>query len=106
MARKWSRRAEKLKRRRGRIVQHGTQQRGSVERGKEIAAVHSEKYGKLLVSKGYCCKPRWSIGYKPFAQPPENLEFDVWVGPALDDSCWTVPKPLGPSEQDSREDTR
>ena len=22
------------------------------------------KYGKLLVSKGYCCKPRWSIGHK------------------------------------------
>jgi len=68
-----------------RIVQHGTQQRASISRGKEIAAVHSEKYGKLLVSKGYCCKPRWSIGFKPFEKPPAYLDFDVWVGPALDD---------------------
>jgi predicted dehydrogenase len=68
-----------------RIVQHGTQQRASVGRGKEIAAVQSGKYGKLLVSKGYCCKPRWSIGYKPFEKPPAHLAYDLWVGPSLDD---------------------
>ncbi len=79
------RKAVEAARKYNRIVQHGTQQRGSVKRGKEIAAVHSEKYGKLLVSKGYCCKPRWSIGHQPFAKPPKHLDFDVWVGPALDD---------------------
>ncbi len=68
-----------------RIVQHGTQSRSSQSWGKIIAAIQSEKYGKLLVSKGYCCKPRWSIGYKPFKQPPTHLDFDLWAGPALDD---------------------
>ena len=64
-----------------RIVQHGTQSRSS---GKAALAalVKSGKYGKLLVSKGYCCKPRWSIGFKPVEEPPSNLDFDLWLGPA------------------------
>ena len=66
----------------GRMVQHGTQQRSSQGRANEIAAVKSGKYGKLLVSKGYCCKPRWSIGYKEPGAPPAHLNFDVWLGPA------------------------
>lgn len=66
----------------GRVVQHGTQQRSSQSRADEIAAVHSGKYGKLLVSKGYCCKPRWSIGFKNVEAPPETLDWNIWVGPA------------------------
>ncbi len=66
----------------GRVVQHGTQQRSSVERAREIAAVQSGKYGKLLVSKGYCCKPRWTIGTKPTSAPPTELDFNIWLGPA------------------------
>jgi predicted dehydrogenase len=65
-----------------RIVQHGTQSRASNGWARQIAAVQSGKYGKLLVSKGYCCKPRWSIGYKPIKTPPKNLEFNIWLGPA------------------------
>ncbi len=65
-----------------RIVQHGTQQRSSQKRANEIAALQSGKYGKLLVSKGYCCKPRWSIGFKPLTDPPAHLDFNLWLGPA------------------------
>ena len=65
-----------------RIVQHGTQNRSSQGKANEIAAVQSGKYGKLLVSKGYCCKPRWSIGHKPVATPPKELDWDLWLGPA------------------------
>jgi predicted dehydrogenase len=65
-----------------RIVQHGTQSRASTEWRKQIAAVQSGTYGKLLVSKGYCCKARWSIGFKPIEEPPANLHFDLWLGPA------------------------
>jgi predicted dehydrogenase len=65
-----------------RIVQHGTQSRASNGWAHQIAAVQSGKYGKLLVSKGYCCKPRWSIGYKPIKTPPNTLEFNIWLGPA------------------------
>jgi predicted dehydrogenase len=76
------RRCVEAARRYGRMVQHGTQQRSSAGRAAEIAAVQSGKYGKLLVSKGYCCKPRWSIGTKPVADPPKTLAFDLWLGPA------------------------
>jgi predicted dehydrogenase len=65
-----------------RIVQHGTQSRSSGGCAKQIAAVQSGRYGKLLVSKGYCCKPRWSIGFKPYEDPPEHLDFNLWLGPA------------------------
>jgi predicted dehydrogenase len=66
----------------GRMVQHGTQQRSSESKANEIAAVQSGKYGRLLVSKGYCCKPRWTIGSKPVEPPPSHLAFDLWLGPA------------------------
>lgn len=66
----------------GRVVQHGTQNRSSGGKAREIAAVQSGKYGKLLVSKGYCCKPRWSIGNKEITTPPSGLDFNLWLGPA------------------------
>ena len=66
----------------GRVVQHGTQQRSSSERASEIAAVQSGKYGKLLVSKAYCCKGRWSIGNKPVQVSPAGFDFNLWLGPA------------------------
>ena len=65
-----------------RIVQHGTQQRSDGGRARQIAAIQSGKYGKLLVSKGYCCKPRWSIGFKKPEAPPATLDFNLWLGPA------------------------
>jgi predicted dehydrogenase len=64
------------------MVQHGTQQRSSGGRAAEVAAVQSGKYGKLRVSKGYCCKPRWSIGTRATGQPPKGLDFGLWLGPA------------------------
>jgi predicted dehydrogenase len=76
------RRAVEAARKYGRIVQHGTQQRSNADRANEIAAVQSGKYGRLRVSKGYCCKPRWSIGQKAPEAPPSDLAFDLWLGPA------------------------
>jgi predicted dehydrogenase len=76
------RRCIEAARRNDRMVQHGTQQRSGESRANEIAAVQSGKYGKLLVSKGYCCKKRWSIGRKDTTSPPEQLAFDLWLGPA------------------------
>jgi predicted dehydrogenase len=76
------RRCVEAARKHGRMVQHGTQSRSSQSRANEIAAVQSGKYGRLLVSKGYCCKPRWSIGYRKPGPPPAHLAFDLWLGPA------------------------
>ena len=65
----------------GRIVQHGTQQRAGGG-ARWAALVQSGRYGRLLIAKGYCCKPRWSIGYKPLTAPPPELDFNLWLGPA------------------------
>ena len=65
-----------------RIVQHGTQSRLSAGRMRMVAAARSGKYGTLKIAKGYCCKPRWTIGFKPVETPPETLAWDIWLGPA------------------------
>lgn len=64
------------------VVQHGTQQRSSGSRAREIAALQSGKYGKLLVSKGYASKPRWSIKHKSTKPVPSGLNYNLWLGPA------------------------
>lgn len=66
----------------GRVVQHGTQRRSDAGMARQIAALQSGRYGKLLVSKGYCCKPRWSIGRKATSTPPGGFDFNLWLGPA------------------------
>jgi predicted dehydrogenase len=71
-----------MARKNGCIVQHGTQSRASGSWAKAVAAVASGKYGKLLVSKGYASKPRWSIGFKETKEPPPELDFNLWLGPA------------------------
>jgi len=64
------------------IVQHGTQSRSDSGWHKQIAAVASGKYGKLLISYGYASKPRRSIGFAQPEDPPPELDFDIWLGPA------------------------
>jgi predicted dehydrogenase len=66
----------------GCVVQHGTQSRSSSSWADQVAAIASGKYGKLLVSKAYASKPRWSIGFKENKQPPAELDFNLWLGPA------------------------
>ncbi len=65
-----------------RIVQHGTQSRSKESVAKLASLVQSGKYGKLLVSRGLCYKPRGSIGFKPDATPPAELDYSIWLGPA------------------------
>ncbi len=69
-------------RRYSRIVQHGTQGRSSRDWALAVAAIRSGKLGKLLVSRALCYKPRVSIGTKPVTPPPEQVAFDLWLGPA------------------------
>lgn len=69
-------------RRYDRIVQHGTQARSDPNWINQVAAVRSGKYGKLLIAYGYAGKPRKSIGIKPTKEPPKELDFDIWLGPA------------------------
>ena len=63
-----------------RVVQYGT---GSGGTGDGIVPLVKEgTYGKLLVSRGLCYKGRASIGFKEPADPPPELDFDIWNGPA------------------------
>ena len=71
-------------RRHDRIVQHGTQSRASKEWARLAEVVKSGKLGKLLVSYGLCYKPRKSIGEKPVAPPPKEVDFNLWLGPAAE----------------------
>jgi len=71
----------------GRIVQHGTQNRSNGQWAEVAQIVKSGQYGKLLVSRGLCYKPRFEkplgdIGFKPDSTAPENLDFNLWTGPA------------------------
>jgi predicted dehydrogenase len=71
-----------------RIVQHGTQSRSEKSWAKAVAAVHSGKLGKLLITRALCYKAgggestRGSIGWKPYKTPPKELDFNIWLGPA------------------------
>ncbi len=73
-----------------RIVQHGTQSRSSKGWARQVAAIAGGQYGKLLVSKGAASKGsatgRWSIGFKPIQDPPTNLDYNLWLGPAVEQS--------------------
>ena len=65
-----------------RIVQHGTQGRSDARWARSCAAAQSGKYGKLLVTKAWASKVRWTIGFKPIKEPPKELDFNLWLGPA------------------------
>jgi len=67
----------------GVVVQHGTQQRSSSGRAAMIKAIRDGKFGKLKIAYGYCCKPRGGIGHKPFSDPPDHLDWNLWRGPAV-----------------------
>lgn len=70
----------------GVVVQHGTQRRSSGGEAGLALAIKDGKFGKLKISYGYCCKPRGGIGHKDVATPPDNLDWNLWRGPAnIDD---------------------
>ena len=66
-----------------RVVQYGT---GAGSLGDGIAALAKRgTYGKLLVSRGLCYKGRGSIGFQKPTTPPKELDFNLWLGPALEE---------------------
>ena len=66
----------------GRVVQHGTQSRSDHDWALAAALIQSGKLGKLLISRALCYKPRGSIGFKPNTTPPSEVDFNIWLGPA------------------------
>ena len=66
----------------GVVIQHGTQRRSDAGIAGLHEAIKSGKWGKLKISYGYCCKPRGGIGTKAVGDPPKNLDWSLWQGPA------------------------
>ena len=64
------------------IVQHGTQNRSLSKWSNLANEIASGKNRKLEVALGTCHKRRGSIGFKDTKNPPSELDFDVWTGPA------------------------
>jgi predicted dehydrogenase len=64
------------------IVQHGTQSRSEANWNNTIAAIHSGRYGRLLVSRALCYKLRNSIGTRANSDAPAEVDFNLWLGPA------------------------
>lgn len=73
-------------RRHGRIVQHGTGSRSSLEWARVVESIRSGQLGKLLVARGLCYKRRNSIGFQKASTPPAGLDFNLWLGPAAERS--------------------
>jgi predicted dehydrogenase len=66
----------------GRVVQHGTQQRSSPRVTEAVAALRDGIIGEVLVAKAWNVQLRPSIGHARPVQPPNSLDYDLWVGPA------------------------
>lgn len=69
----------------GIVVQHGTQRRSQQNWARQVSDIRSGKYGKMVVSHGFACKPREGIGFEPYSNPPANLDWNHWKGPAIID---------------------
>ena len=67
----------------GIVVQHGTQRRSEADWARQVSDIRSGKYGKMLVSHGFACKPREGIGFESDSNPPDNLDWNIWKGPAV-----------------------
>lgn len=69
----------------GIVVQHGTQRRSQQNWARQVSDIRSGKYGKMVVSHGFACKPREGIGFESPSDPPSNLDWNHWKGPAVID---------------------
>ncbi len=66
-----------------RIVQIGTQSRSDLGIREAVQYIRSGALGKIKVVRGLCYKRRKSIRkVKGPQQPPKNLDYDLWTGPA------------------------
>ena len=66
----------------GKVIQHGTQSRGSAGIIEAIQFIHSGKLGKVRAAKAINHQMRKPIGHAPDSTPPEGVNYDMWLGPA------------------------
>jgi predicted dehydrogenase len=77
------RRIVEVARKLGKICQTGTQSRSMTGMREMLNYIHSGKIGKVSLAKGFCYKPRGSIGKNGSpCTTPAGLDLDLWIGPA------------------------
>ena len=69
-------------RRSGKLLQVGTQSRSTTCVREAIRRVHAGEIGEVLVAKAWNSQRRGSIGKTQPSQPPAQLDYDLWLGPA------------------------
>ncbi|MEZ6089346.1 MAG: Gfo/Idh/MocA family oxidoreductase [Pirellulaceae bacterium] len=65
-----------------RAVQMGTQRRSIPEMIAAMKKLHDGVIGKVYLSRGYYSNQRGSIGSEKPSDPPANLNYALWEGPA------------------------
>ncbi|MFH1267731.1 MAG: Gfo/Idh/MocA family oxidoreductase [Planctomycetota bacterium] len=66
----------------GRIVQLGTQSRSDPSQKKAIEYIASGKLGRVRFAKAWESSRQGSIGHPPDGDPPPEIDYDTWLGPA------------------------
>lgn len=69
-------------RRNKRVVQHGTQSRSMQLITDAVQMLREGIIGDVLVAKAWNVQRRGNIGHQKPGTPPENVDYDTWVGPA------------------------
>jgi predicted dehydrogenase len=66
----------------GRVVQLGTQSRTTQRMRTAIEFIKTGALGKCLVARGWESAKQGSIGFPKDREPPEGVDYDMWLGPA------------------------
>jgi predicted dehydrogenase len=66
----------------GKLLQVGTQSRSTDVVSEGIQRIREGEIGEILVAKAWNSQRRGSIGKTQASDPPGNLDYDQWVGPA------------------------
>ena len=72
----------KAARENGRVMQHGTQSRSRRSFKAAIELLREGVIGDVLVAKHINSQKRANIGHHQPSQPPDHIDYDLWVGPA------------------------
>ena len=69
-------------RRNNRLVQHGTQNRSTAMMIRAVEKLREGIIGDVLVAKAWNIQRRGTIGRQQPSDPPADLDYDTWIGPA------------------------
>jgi len=65
-----------------RIVQHGTNSRGSAAVREAVQKLNDGTFGEVYMSRGLCYKRRNTIGKAKEESVPKGVNYELWTGPA------------------------